>query len=323
MRQVAIDPPEQSPVSDFLVDLSRAWKTTTAADIHRIGAFGALPYTGCDDTSKNISAERLAEYLAADLWCGLFIENAANAFGNGAGKILAAHVLTGARSIGYDVDHCVLLASADWNATTERDYAGILSDWNAYADVVPIPGYYGDSDSMDYLFEHAMRPPYVCIQSESGSFSPEHPSPHANIWQRYQDPRAGGLDVDVDDILFGPLFLMGAIDMTPDEHTALFNCESMLNSIIGVAPGQTSTGGTISATLTTAQSLINKVNAIAGAIQNNNQSVSSALTTIEAALKGVQAGQIDPAGFVAAIEAAGVPLELATDLAAHLKLQAA
>ena len=91
----------------------------------------------------------------------------------------------------------------------------------------------------------------------------------------------------------------------------------------GVAQGQQSIGGTLSAELSTAQTLVNKVNALASAVAGEGGTLSDVqthLTNLEAAVAQLQAGQIDVPTFVTDLEAAGFPGEIAADIANHLTL---
>ena len=209
----------------WVADLSYAWSTLTGAVLRSLGAGGVIGYAGCDDFRKNVSHDRVQDWITAGLWTGLVIENGPRDLASGAavGAAHASKLIAAARMVDYDYQHCVLFTGADFDETA-ADYAGTLAGWNAFADTVPVPGYYGDSDSIDYLAAHAGRPPVVCWQSESGSFSPEHPSPHAQVWQRFNDSRAQGHALDVNDILSLPLYMMGEnmeTDLTPAAVSAV------------------------------------------------------------------------------------------------------
>lgn len=219
-------------------DLSRAWPSITGADLVRLGATGVIVYTGCDDTTKNVGQARFDDYLAAGLWAALVIENAEHDLANGtaAGQRLGAHVLAAADQLGYDAARCVLFVPADFNAVTPADYAAILAGWDGYAGEVPVPGYYGDSDSMDQLWAHAARPPVVNWQSDSASYSPEHPSPHAHLWQQFGDPRSGGLQLDVNDVLRTPLHFMGETVTSPSNGWVAADFDTLAAELIKRIP---------------------------------------------------------------------------------------
>ena len=169
---------------------------------------GVMAYAGCNDTGKNITKNELHGLLNAGYRVGLVIENnATDAIGGHAtGVAQGGAILAAAQALDYDWRHCVLSGGYDTDAHP-GDYRALDAYMAGFASIVPVPGYYGDSDSIDYIHQHSGRN-WFYWQSESGSFSPKHPTPNAHLWQQYNDPRSHGLDVDVNDVLRTPLPLM-------------------------------------------------------------------------------------------------------------------
>jgi len=194
----------------FVADLSYGWPTLTGEILHNLGVFGVIGYAGCDDAGKNVSKQRLADWLAHGLQVALVIENGERDLDNGTtvGNAQASSILGAAEQLGYDWEHSVLFTGADFNEGV-GDYPKTLAAFQAFAHHIPIPGYYGDSDSIDYLAAHGF-PHAIYWQSSSASYSPKHPTENAWLQQRYGDARAHGHALDVNDILKTPLPFMGA-----------------------------------------------------------------------------------------------------------------
>lgn len=204
----------------FVVDFASSYKTITGVQLMAIGASGWIAYTGCNNTAKNISKSRFQEYIDTGIPGALVIENGTQDVlgGEKAGASLAQHVMAGAEALGYDVAHCALATSADFNETTATQYAETVDCMGAFGSLVPVPVYYGDGDSIDHVI-----PATRCVygwQSDSTSFSPSGTSSHARLQQIYNDPRAKGLVVDVNNILESPLYFMGENVTTPGDITA-------------------------------------------------------------------------------------------------------
>lgn len=205
----------------FVVDLSSGYASTTGAQLTAIGAAGFIAYTGCDNTAKNITKARFQEYLSEGLIGALVIENGPQDVlgGDKAGAYYGQKWLAGAESVGYDIANSIGFCSSDFNETTATQYQETIDCMGAFGAYVPIPGYYGDGDSIDHVI-----PATCCVygwQDDSTSFTPGgKTSTHARLQQRYADARAHGLPVDVNDVLGTPLLFMGENVTTPGDITA-------------------------------------------------------------------------------------------------------
>ncbi len=191
----------------FVVDASYGHAKITPANMAAIGATGAILYAGCSDAGKNATKAEVQTLLDAGIHVGLVIENTAQGMAGGAsvGARLGEALLAGAKAVGYDVDNCALYTAADWNSRG-TDLDGIDAAMHAFGQVVPHPGLYGNSYALDRCAQtgHAE----FFWQSDSAAFS-NGPSAHAHLLQRFNDPRAHGLPLDVNDIQNTPLGLMG------------------------------------------------------------------------------------------------------------------
>jgi glycoside hydrolase-like protein len=200
----------------FIIDASFAHAEMTPSALRGIGASGAILYAGCDYAPKNATRAEVQALLSAGLMVGLVIENFATDALKGAveGARQGRNIRAAAVAMGYDVDHCVLFAGADWNTQANQEPA-VDAFMAAFAREVGVPGFYGNSYAIDYVAtgKHAQ----VFWQSDSTSFS-YGPSPHAHLLQRFDDPRARGLALDVNDIQNTPLRLMGEADMALDAN---------------------------------------------------------------------------------------------------------
>lgn len=203
-----------------IFDLSFGWPTITGDKIVAAGASGVIAYAGCLRLDKNVSKARVQDWLDSGLMVGLVVEDfAADAIGGESiGRDQGRRLGDAADALGYDVDNCFLAGGYDTDAHP-GDYSHLSDYMHGFSAEIPVPGYYGDSDSIDYLAAHGHD--LINWQSSSKSFSPLNPTPNAHFIQRYADPRAHGLDVDVNDVLRTPLHLMGEEDMaTPEEIVA-------------------------------------------------------------------------------------------------------
>lgn len=203
-------------------DLSFGWPTITGDKILRAGAAGVIGYAGCLRTDKNVSKARFQDWLDSGLMVGLVVEDYAGDAIRGAvvGREQGKRIADAAASLGYDVANCVLSGGYDTDAHG-GDYGHLADYMHAFAQEVPVPGYYGDSDSIDYLHGHGGAD-WFFWQSSSASFSPRNPTPNAHLHQQYADPRSHGLDVDVNDVLKTPLRLMGEeMPLSEDDITKL------------------------------------------------------------------------------------------------------
>jgi hypothetical protein len=207
----------------FYLDASKAHATITPRNLERVGASGAILYAGCDDTAKNCTAEEVHALLAGGYRVGLVIENGTTdmRMGTAVGDYLGWHLAKAAAELGYDLAHCVGYTSADWNSRTQIDLDGIVAAMRAFGRHVPHPGIYGNSYAIAECFAAGVAE--FGWQSNSTSFSIGS-SPLACLYQRYNDPRAGGLVADVNDV--NPereLGLMGGtptMALTPDVQAA-------------------------------------------------------------------------------------------------------
>lgn len=260
---------EKLQVGDYGFDLSRDWLTITGADVVSKGAKFVIVYTGCDDTSKNVSKTRFDDYLSSGLAVALVIENSATSLQGGkpVGQAQGAAVVDGASALGYDYQRCVLFAAADWNSQSTSDLSAIQQALLGFSESVPVPGLYGNSFALNLERLEGW-------QSDSQSFS-DGVSQYAVLLQKYNDPRAGGLDVDVNVIQHLPLRFMGETVTGPTDASIQQDVQTVLNEG-GVAPGQTSAQGTEVATLETVQQDINEEHKEEGALA----AIQTALTNL-------------------------------------------
>lgn len=195
-------------MTGYIYDASFGHAQITPAAMTKGSADGVIEYAGSRDPRKNVTKAEMHALLDAGFTVGLVIENVATDAIGGApvGTEQGRSVVAAAKLLGYDVDNCVLFGGYDTDAH-EGDYRHLLAYMEAFAVLVPVPGYYGDSDSIDYL--HARHPGWIYWQSDSRSFSPRNPTPNAHLLQLFNDPRAHGLPVDVNDVKRTPLHLMG------------------------------------------------------------------------------------------------------------------
>lgn len=211
-----------------VVDFSFGHAEITPAALKKVdGCIGGIAYAGCADTAKNITKAELHALLNAGYQMGLVIENnVTDLKGHAHGRALGAAIVNAARALEFDLERCRLWTPYDTNAGA-GDYAEILSGMLGFASAVPNPGYYGDSDSIDYL--HARRPEWGYWQSDSTSFSPKNPTPNAHLLQHYADHRAQGLPVDVNDVVRTPIGLMG--EPTEEDHVTPQDIEAIADAV--------------------------------------------------------------------------------------------
>jgi hypothetical protein len=271
----------------------------TPAALKPTGADGVILYAGCNDARKNATKAEIQALLAAGYQVGLVVENVAtDAIGGAAvGAAQGAAILAGAKSVGYDWRNCALFGGYDTDSHS-GDWARLLAYMEAFAVKVPVPGYYGDSDSIDYL--HARHPDWIFWQSNSRSFSPRNPSPNTHLQQLYNDPRAHGLPVDVNIVRRTPLRLMGE-DMPLDPNDpVILGIKKQLNDVYAriwecvavVVNGdanhpysEKATGPTITALAGQVQALQQQVEALQGTVTPSPQLGGTATVTIDLAAK--------------------------------------
>jgi hypothetical protein len=191
----------------WIADLSFDWPNLPGSVLTSLDADGVIGYAGCTDDRKNVSRDRFQDWLDSGLSVGLVIENGTTDLQGGAsvGRAPGQALADAADKLGYDIEHCVLFASADWNARG-TDVAAVVDAMDAFGEWVDYPGIYGNSYVIDAC--HDARVADSFWQSDSTSFS-YGISPHAHLLQRYNDPRAQSLALDVNDILKPSIGLMG------------------------------------------------------------------------------------------------------------------
>lgn len=193
----------------FVVDLSYGWPVCTGEALKRIGASGVIGYTGCDDVAKNVGRDIFTSWLDAGLQVALVIENGPQDMlgGDKAGAYLGQNWLRGAEQLGYDVEHCIGYTAADWHVTLNQ-FDQVADAFDAFCGFVDVAGLYAPGPMLDYLGTSSLTDggAHGLWNSESTSFGPI--SVHANLIQRYDDPRAQGMPVDVNDVAALPLYMM-------------------------------------------------------------------------------------------------------------------
>lgn len=200
-------------MTGIVVDFSYAHDGVTPEKVKQIpGIEGFVAYAGCYDHGKNITKPELHALLDAGLTGCLVIEDNAGDLRRGAvvGANQGRRIVAAATQLGYDWRNCVLATGYDTDAHG-GDYSHLLDAMEAFAREVPHPGYYGDSDSIDYLA--ARHPDWFYWQSNSRGFSPKNPTGHAHLWQQYDHPLAHtaglGSSVDINLVRRTPLGFMG------------------------------------------------------------------------------------------------------------------
>lgn len=203
---------------DEVWDFSFAHATVTrelvaAAEAGRHPCIGGIAYAGAHDTAKNITKTELRDLLAAGYAMGLVIEDiATDAIGGfEIGREQGRRLVDAAAAMDYDVANCVLFGGYDTDAHP-GDYRHLAAYMGGFHVAVPHAGYYGDSDSIDFMFNRGRR--YVNWQAAASSWSPKDPTPNAHLWQQVGGmPKAFAGDVDVNFVRIQPLQLMGEQEM--------------------------------------------------------------------------------------------------------------
>lgn len=279
----------------FIFDASFGHAQITPKALSGAGADGVILYAGCNDATKNATKAEVQALLAAGFLVGLVIENFATDAAGGAavGTAQGKAILAAGKALGYDVDNCVLFGGYDADSHPGDD-AGLLAYMEAFAAQVPVPGYYGDSDSIDFL--HARHPGWIFWQSDSRSFSPLNPTPNAHLLQLFNDGRANGLPVDVDLVERTPLRLMGENMTTLDDTDARVVWDHR-------PPGPLS-DGTQWTLGTYVQNMHVQVTSLAGAVGDLTTAVAALkaeLDAVKAQLATVAGGTVDPVALAQAI----------------------
>lgn len=190
----------------WIADVSFGHDAMTGALLAAHGVPGVIGYVS-DHPEKNLTKANLADLLAHDLAVGLVFEDTVDdmhsnpPLGHGHGVT----AFNEARAIGYDAQNCVIFAADDRN-TGPDDWPAVLAYMDAFAQSVPVVGYYGDQDSIDWLYTR--RPHWLYWQSDSTSFGTGI-SAHTDLIQRYNDPRVASLPLDASDILTHRVPFMG------------------------------------------------------------------------------------------------------------------
>jgi hypothetical protein len=288
----------------FVIDASFGHGQMTPAAMKRIGATGVILYAGCDFSPKNATKPEIDALLEGGINVGLVVENFADdalkgrAEGERQGRNLFAH----AKALGYDVDNCVLFAGADFNTQPNQE-AAVDAFMAGFKSQVNVAGFYGNSYAIDNV--HAKGHAEIFWQSDSTSFS-YGPSPHAHLLQRYNDPRAKGLPLDVNDIQHTPLRLMGEEDMalTPEEHDMLVWVKQKLGSLDdGITAAQNQEIYNKIVALATTVPQVKNINT---ALTNQDSGVLVGLAKIQAALASAPSGGAVDAKAVTDAITAGV-----------------
>lgn len=178
------------------------------------GLAGVIGYAGCKTAGKNCARDEVTAWLDAGLWVGLVIENNATdaAKGAAAGIAQGHAILAGAQALGYDVATSVLYSGYDADATPPV-YQELIDFRGGFGSVVPVPGYYGDSDSINAIAAH--YPDTYWWQSAAASQSPQHPTPLADLWQQASGVDLHGLPIDANLAMHANLGMMGeTVDIT-------------------------------------------------------------------------------------------------------------
>lgn len=186
----------------WVADLSSGWPGLTGQVLRSLGCSGVIGYIGCDYAPKNVSRDRLWDWLDNALPVGLVIENGAQDMlgGGKAGATLGQNWLRGAEAVGYDVANCIGYTPADWNVQPSQ-YAAVEDAFGAFASYVPVHGLYGPGPLLNRTTAHGLW------NSNSTSFGAT--SPRACLVQHYNDPRAQGHALDVNDVISQPLYFQG------------------------------------------------------------------------------------------------------------------
>jgi hypothetical protein len=206
----------------LIADLSDGWPECTGAALVAAGFAGAVGYTGCQDTRKNVSAERVTDWLDSGLEVALVIENGQTDMLGGAkaGAELGQDWLAGAKVAGYDYARCIGFTAADWHTTPDQ-FETVTEAFDAFASYVPVAGLYGSGPMLDYLAAHSPAAGYW--NSSSSSYGP--PSASRNL-QQLVAPGPHGLPVDINVVIRTPLNFMGEnMPLTPADVALIWGAE--------------------------------------------------------------------------------------------------
>lgn len=169
-----------------------------------------------DYPDKNCTAGEIADWLLHGLGVGLVWEDVETDMVTGDGGASGLKAYEQAKAKGYDADTRVIFAADDRN-TGSPDWPRVLAYMDRFATHVPLPGYYGDQDSIDWLFPQ--RPHWYYWQSDSLSYGSGRTT-NAHLQQFYNDPRALSLPIDVNEQSKAVPF-MTALPVTPTSKKGL------------------------------------------------------------------------------------------------------
>lgn len=176
----------------------------TGKRLRDIGAVGVIGYVS-PNTMKNLTARMLDDYLTSGLSVGLVWEDAETSMMTASGTSHGEQAYRQAHAIGYDIDHCVMFAAADWNVQASQ-LVTVNGYMAGFSDYVGHPGIYSNQRTLDMLA--VTNNADYFWQSNSKSYS-NGTSAHAHLQQLYNDPRAQHLPVDINNIVRTPLGMMG------------------------------------------------------------------------------------------------------------------
>lgn len=199
------------------VDVSFGHSTVNYVYLATKGASFVVGYVS-DHPEKNLTAADLHKIRSAQLIDLIVFEDTVTDMTEGAagGHRHGATANEQAAALGYDRWAKPIFAANDRDAHP-ADFETILAYMEAFAAHVPLPGYYGDQDSIDFLA--ARHPDWTYWQSDSTAFGTGI-SRHAHIMQRYADSRVAGLPVDANDVQIAGIPWLGD-DMFTDTDRAM------------------------------------------------------------------------------------------------------
>lgn len=221
------------------VDLSFEHAAMTGAVLTNNTQFSNVIAYCSDDPNKNCTQAEIMDWLAHGLGVALVWEDTENDMVTGDGKAAAIKALQQAKDKGYDVDHCPIFFADDRN-TGVTDWPTVFRYMQGVSSVIPLPGYYGDQDSIDYL--HALNSSWYYWQSDSLAYGVGR-SNNAHLWQYYNDPRALSLPVDINEQLKPVPFMKAKGTPIParteqDEDMWLLRNASGNNQVMAIVPGK-------------------------------------------------------------------------------------
>lgn len=303
----------------FVFDCSFGHDRMTPTAVDGAGASGVVLYAGCQDGRKNATKAEVQALLDHGLMVGLVIENGPQDMsqGRGLGIQYATNLYTAAQALGYDRDGCVLFTAADWDVTA-TDVAMVDQFMQGFREVIPVPGLYGDREALDYCAQRGHAVGFW--QTDAMGWSGGETSTHAHMQQRFNDPRAHGLPVDVNDLLRTDLPLMGADMTSPAQTEAIvakyfteyFGSDGMTAWTAKIAAAAAAAVWAAVApdaanhpvSMTTWLTLANKYAQLADAQANTNATTLAAIQDAVSKLSAAPPGSVDAEAVVKALAAA-------------------